>query len=55
MSSTGRAREALSTLADYTVGTVIVMLQLAMAERRGAKITHPVRPRIERDEPIARN
>jgi hypothetical protein len=29
-----RVRDALATVADYTVGTVIAMFQLTMADRR---------------------
>ena len=29
-----------ATIADYTVGTVIVLVQLAIAERHVSRITH---------------
>ena len=37
MSSSDRVRGAVSTLADYTLGTVIAMFQLAIADRENSR------------------
>jgi hypothetical protein len=47
-------RDALSTLADYTLGTVIVMVQLAMADRRSVRIAHDLRTATKPDDAVAR-
>ena len=49
MPTSDRVRDALSTLADYTLGTVIAMVQLAMADREG------FRPRPGASERAARD
>lgn len=54
MKSDNRVRGTLSTLADYTVGTVIAMVQIAMADRDGSRWHRRPYERHARDRPEQR-
>ena len=54
MTSDNRVRGALSTLADFTFGTVIAMVQIAMADRDGSRwhrhpYDHHLRAKLRRE------